>query len=81
MKLVFKFWDNIFAEYYVTGTMEFIDLIALSMLKFCRGRLIREKDYGIALQKLVNYSKPPEPLEVIKSAYQYKRKQMKIEMI
>ena len=37
---VYKLWDAIFGDFVSTGTFEFIDMIAVAMIKYVKGQIM-----------------------------------------
>lgn len=67
-------WDNIFAFYNQNGNFEFLDYIALAMIKKVRNKLFKEDDSAMALQIFLKFPTISDTVYLVKSAYELKGK-------
>lgn len=65
-------WDSIFGFYCQYKNYDFLDYIALSMIKKVRSKIFKEDDSAMALQVFLKYPKTSDSLLFVKSAYQIK---------
>lgn len=67
-------WDSIFAFYSQNQSFEFLDYIALAMIKKVRNKLFKEDDSAMALQIFLKYPKINYTMDLIRSANELKGK-------
>jgi hypothetical protein len=71
---VYRLWDAIFSEYTLTKNLDFIDMIAVAMIKHIKGQLMHQDDSAFALQKLLKFPELSSINGLLMASYDYKRK-------